>query len=106
MGEADMETGSPLMFMCQLAQDCCHAFTFSTDDERGHLLRELRRLLELMSFSKDPFLWDIARASEDIDVIWKLVDRLARMALGLFAWPVAQPSISCAVLLAEWSFRA
>ena len=106
MGEADMETGSALMFICQLAQDCCHAFAFSADDERGHLLVELRRLLELMAFSKHPFLWDITRASEDTDVVWKLVARVARMALESFGCRVALPSIPCAVLLDEWSTGA
>jgi hypothetical protein len=106
MGEADMETGSALMFICQLAQDCSHAFAFSADDERGHLLRELRRLLELMSFSKDPFLWDITRGSEEADVIWDLVARLARMALESFGCLIASPDIPCAVLLDEWSSGA
>jgi hypothetical protein len=87
MGEADMETGSALMFMCQLSQDCCHAFAFSADDERGHLLQELRRLLEQR------------RRGGDLD----LVVRLARMALELFGCLIASPSIPCAVLLDEWS---
>jgi hypothetical protein len=103
MGEADIHTGSPLIFMVQLAQDCCHAIAFPPGDERAQILRELRRLLELMSFSKDPFLWGMTLTPDQEDVVWDLVARLARTALTSLGWRVASPNIPCGVLLNEWS---
>lgn len=106
LGEADFQTGSPLIFICQLARDCCAAIAFSADDARGQLLDELRRLLELMAFSKDPFLWQSPLPRDQEDVVWELVARLAKMALELFGWPVASPGIPASVLLDEWSSGA
>lgn len=106
MGEADMSTDSPLVFVVQLAQDCCKAAWFQYEDERRQLLIELHRLLEVMSFSKDIFMWNFRIWDEHKDRIWDLVARLARMALSSYGWPVAVPAIPCSVLLNEWSSGA
>jgi hypothetical protein len=114
MREGDSELSDPLRFMALFCADLTYGSVSSLqlpdDAERDRILREITAVLDVMWFSRNEYIWDLAFIAEQRAMpwsfIWEAVGRSARLALDRLAWPVAPPEYSCVLLLDEYSYGA
>ena len=114
MRDGDVELSDSLRFMAAFCGDLTYASVSSSelpdDDERDAILREISAVLDVMWFSKNTYIWDLALVAEQTAMewsrIWNVLERLSGLALARLGWPVSPLEYRCALLLDEYSYGA